>query len=273
MLWRIPFKADGDGLNYKRYNLLEQQIRGFNGTHSVIGQDESNGYNLYTFKLGNPNKPKIYLMAGMHGTEWHGSIITMKFLTQIRDGTYPDKTLLYQLLNEYCIVCLPVLNPWGYDRQTRYNINDSEFNRDYNVWSQSEVRAMRDSFISEKPFAFLDFHLMQPNYTQYDVVVSHGHPKTAYLAEYTKRSFTAKTGEPVTRWINSNDPHKSGNSRFWAVGNDSPNTSCIVSSTYEITRYDKYTNKEIMEYGLYLLHLFCTSAINYHKKVSIGNFG
>lgn len=272
MLWRIPFKMDGAGLVHKSYKDLESDIINFNGTHKIIGRDESDSYNLYTFKLGNPSKPKIYLMASMHGSEWHGAIITMNFLTQLRDRTYPDKKLNYKLLNEYCIVCLPVLNPWGYDRQTRYNINDSEFNRDYNIWTQSEVRAMRDSFISERPFAFLDLHLMQPNYTEYDIVVSHGNPKTAFLAEYIKRSFTIKTGEPVTRWLNSNDPTTSTNSRFWAVGNQSPNTSCVVSSTFEITRYEKYTPNQIMEYGLYLLHLFCKSAINYHEKSSIGNF-
>lgn len=272
MLWRIPYKFDGSGLDHKSYSSLEKEITNFNSSHKIIGKDESNSYNLYTITLGDPSKPKIYLMASMHGSEWQGAIITMQFLKQLRDNMFPDRRFRSEILNRYCIVCLPVLNPWGYDRKTRYNVNGREFNRDYNNWSQSEVRAMRDSFLSEKPFAFLDFHLMQPNYMKYDIVVSHGDPRTAYLSEYIGRSFTMKTGEPVTRWINSNNPETSGNSRFWAVSNDSPNTDCIVSATFEITRYGKYSNPEIMEYGLYLLYLFCKGSINYHKKKSIGNF-
>ena len=272
MFWRIPYKTSGNGLSYKSYSTIVNEVVNFNGTHKIIGRDETDRYSLYTFYLGNPNNPKIYLMAGMHGTEWQGPIILMNFMTQLRDRTYPDKQLLNEILSGYCIVCLPVLNPWGYDRQTRYNSNNSEFNRDYNVWTQSEVRAMRDSFIQEKPFAFLDFHLMQPSYQEHDIVVSHGDPRTEYLSESIRRAFTAKTGEPVTRWANSSNPETSGNSRFWAVSNDSPNTAAIVSATFEITRYDKYTNSEIMEYGLYLVHLFCRASIDYHKKNTLGDF-
>lgn len=94
MFWRIPYKMSGSGLTYKSYSTIVNEVINFNGNHKVIGRDESNSYNLYTFYLGNSNKPKIYLMAGMHGSEWQGPIILMRFMTQLRDRTYPDTGLL-----------------------------------------------------------------------------------------------------------------------------------------------------------------------------------
>ena len=268
MLKFIPFNLKGIDLSYRDYATIENDIQSYNPT--IIGQDESGDYNIYSFKIGNPSKPKIYIMASMHGTEWHGTIIILEFVERLLKRTFPDSQFVSKLLGSYCLVIVPVMNPWGYDRQYRYGSTDTEFNNDFNEWTQSETRAIRDHVISEKPFAFLDFHLMQPDYVTHDIVVSHGHPRTRWVSNYIGRSFQAKTGLPFTQWINSNDPSTSTNSRFWVVGNGSPNTDEVVSATFEITRYDVFSNEEIMEYGLYLLYLFCSYAMNYaeHKTVA-----
>jgi predicted deacylase len=260
-------------MEYKSYSNIEQEILNFNGTAKEIGSDSSGDYKMYTYYIGNPNNPKIYIMASMHGSEWYSTIFTMEFLKQLKNNTFIDRKFNAEVLARYCIVLLPVANPWGYDRKIYETSTGEQSNQDFNVWNLSETRAIRDSVNSEKPFAFLDMHLMSPNLTEHEFVFSYGHPKTRFLMKNVADSFTAKTGHPCNFWINHSNPNTTTNSRFWAAGRQSPNTDVVISAITEISRFETFMNDEVMEYGLLQQYLFCKYAINYHKNNAIEFIG
>ena len=77
---------------------------------------------IFSVRFGNPDGPRFLLLAGKHGSEWenvYGMLITIE---QLLDGDVID-------LEQFCVVAVPMLNPYGYRNGTRLNAHGVDLNR------------------------------------------------------------------------------------------------------------------------------------------------
>ena len=64
-------------------------------------------------------KQNVVITSGVHGNESIGVKVMLRFLQEF------DKSLL----NNYCFWIFPIINPWGFQKNTRYNGNKLDVNR------------------------------------------------------------------------------------------------------------------------------------------------
>ena len=77
---------------------------------------------ILSVRFGNADGPRFLLLAGKHGNEWenvYGMLITIE---QLLTGEGID-------LERFCVVAVPMLNPFGYRNGTRLNANGVDLNR------------------------------------------------------------------------------------------------------------------------------------------------
>jgi len=160
-------------MEFKGYNHIVNRIKKFED-YEIIGQDASEEYDLYAIHLGDVEKPTIFIIASIHGSEWKSTHYSLDFFEKIRDNSYPDKEFRDYFLNNYHILYVPVVNPYGFDlpyeippntpgsspmKDGRNNFNDVNLNRDFKDISQPETQAIVDLGNEYKPFSFLSCHL------------------------------------------------------------------------------------------------------------------
>lgn len=139
-------------------------------------------YRLYSLNLGDAQKPTFLLYAATHGSEWEPAY---GLLTLARLLTAPSANRLFDF-DHYSLKIIPILNPSGYDRNTRQNANGVDLNRNGGEWwatfigidsnkdgrwgpgdydwkgtgpfSEPETQTLRIVCERVKPYAVLDFH-------------------------------------------------------------------------------------------------------------------
>lgn len=256
----IPFNFYGPSLQYKTWSTIEKEIQSFNP--KIIGKGACNVRNIYSISLGRASNPTIFILASIHGAEWHSTIFALKFMKMLRDNTFPDKQFRANLLARYNVVYVPVGNPWGYANKTRLNYNSVDLNRDYDNFTQPETRAIRDHFREKKAFAFLDLHLMQPTYSKWDLIFAHGNDETYLLNDEMADSIQTKTRVECGRWGKG----LASMGRNWAGKQTSPHGGHVVSVLTEITRDGVVPEKRIMEYGLLQQYIFLKYTMKYFEE-------
>lgn len=259
---QIPFDFSGLDLQYKSWLNIEKEIKAFGSAVKTIGRGACNTRNIYSISLGNSKGPTIFILASIHGAEWHSAIFALKFMEMLRDNTFPDKIFRSQLLSKFNVVCVPIGNPWGYATKTRRNYNNVDLNRDYDNFTQPETRAIRDHFKQTKAFAFLDLHLMGPDYSKWDLVFAAGNKKTYLLNEKMADSLQMKTKIDCGRW----GPGSSGMGRNWAGRQTSPHGGYVIAALTEMTRNNYFPRKKMMEYGLLKQYIFIKYVMSYSKN-------
>src|SRR5699024_9234893 len=114
------------------YDEIKDKIKNTFKNYRIIGKDHSGNYDLFLVELGNITKPKIMIVASMHGTEWQGTQYSMSILDMLENDNYPDKEFRDTLMENYHILYIPVVNPWGWDHITSPLAEASDVGR-YNV--------------------------------------------------------------------------------------------------------------------------------------------
>jgi hypothetical protein len=270
---------------YQNYQHLTERILNFDKV-TKIGKDQSGKYNMYMIELGNEDKPTLLVIAGMHGSEWQGTMYSMQFMEELRDDTFPDKDLRNKLLNDYHIAYIPVVNPWGYDHTTlykleagRYNSRGVDLNRDFDKFSQAESRNVKRVMKRLKPFAFLDIHMMQSHYNGNrgnHIIIGNGQPQTNKIASTIVHSLSKYANQPVTRWDPPPKKHplNEGLARTYMRDQSNPYTPYTLSYIIELTKpvWRKngldmpLTNPKIMKYGMAGMYLFFLTSTKYYEE-------
>src|SRR5690625_120236 len=261
-MMHIPYNLFGTELPYRSWSALEKEIKSFNSNTKIIGRGACNSRNIYSISLGRTSGPTIFILASVHGAEWHSAIFALKFMKMLRDNTFPDKKFRTKLLSKYNVVCVPVGNPWGYANKTRLNYNNVDINRDYVDFTQPETRAIRKHFKDTKALSFLDLHLMQPTYSTWDLIFAAGNDQSYLINEGMANSLQMNTKIECGRWGKGS----SGMGRNWAGRQTSSHGGHIVSVLTEITRDDIFPGKRIMEYGLLQQYIFVKYAMKYFEE-------
>lgn len=254
-------------LNYVSYAEMLTRIRNFD--YSIIGKDASGNYNMYNVELGDRSNPTIYIVASLHGAEWHGSIFALRLMEELRDRTFADRQFAEHLLSSFHLVLVPIGNPWGYARKARRNFNNVDLNRDFYNHSQPETQAIVQNSKELEPFACLDLHLMQPSFNTHDLIYGVGSNSHWLILQKMANDLELYMGDPCRRWRPSSSSNSGLLRSFWARLNN-PHTNDTISFISEITREKDgdyhYTNSEIMKAGMAQIYIFLKRVTRYFEQ-------
>ena len=155
----------------------------------------SDGRQMYSFNLGDPAKPTIYIGASVHGWEWENSYGLMRLAELLAENPRIeglDTSRLY-------IKIMPIQNPWGHDHFTRQNARGVDLNRNFDAgweelpapqdvvtpWdynckgarpaSERETQVIQGIIDRQRPISVIDFHtadyVMQRAYRDDDALI------------------------------------------------------------------------------------------------------
>lgn len=108
---------------------------------------------IYSLKIGT-GKKKVLAWSQMHGNESTTTKAVFDFLNFLKS----EDELASKLRSE-CVFCvIPILNPDGANRYTRFNANEVDLNRDAQQLSQPESKVLRSIYDSFKPDYCFNLH-------------------------------------------------------------------------------------------------------------------
>ena len=270
--------------DYERYDTVVERIMQFDRVEN-IGKDESGQYDMYSIEMGTPGKPPLLITAGVNGQETEVTQYSMYFFEYMRDGKLPDDDFFNYLLENFLIVYIPVLNPWGMDNipdpyirigSDHYrNINQVDINRDFTNFSQQETRNVKAVMDKYDYFAHLDLHMMYPGYNlvnHENFVVANENPETQYLQHEFADAWENHTGTDVARW--GLRPNRDRMVRGYSIRKPNPYTPHTLPMMTEIMRpvwwngefVERLTNEEIFYSGFASLYEFFRMATNYFER-------
>jgi predicted deacylase len=135
-LWASPVNARGFVLD-KKYNsneinlVLKNWAKQFNeASYQLLGQSYlGRDIGLLKISSGKPSNPPIYVNGGHHGDERIAVIGVMKLLEFLLDRRSDPP--IRRLISSYDLYFQPIVNPDGYEVNTREDYNGIDPNRDY----------------------------------------------------------------------------------------------------------------------------------------------
>ncbi|MEW6357221.1 MAG: M14 family zinc carboxypeptidase [Planctomycetota bacterium] len=111
------------------YSEFVEEMRTLADTYQAVDLKEegaaSGGYKIYSLNLGDSRKPKFLVYAATHGTEWEPAYGLLALAKRI--AASPSACGLD--LDRYAFKFIPILNPWGYENESRKNANGVDINR------------------------------------------------------------------------------------------------------------------------------------------------
>ena len=130
--------TDADGNAIRRYSLKKNKsIVGYaRDWTSGSGGSENNHYGDYC------NLKRCLLTSGVHGNEKSAVWGLYMF---IRDLLESDESWSAYIENNFFFDIIPVIDPWGYDNNSRNNKNNVNINRDYNTAVESVAKVSTDA--------------------------------------------------------------------------------------------------------------------------------
>jgi hypothetical protein len=260
--FRVPPFSWAEDYEHIPYNQLTTRLYNNFDHVSVFGQDSA-GMDFLKVELGTIGKPMIYITTSLHGSEWEGTIFTLRFLEELQNGTFIDRSFRNHLLANYHIVWIPAANPWGYHNQIRHNYaNDVDLNRDFYYKEEIETQVLTARILADKPFCNLDVHLMQILYNSHELIFGVGDYNHMHIQDNMAKSWEMyMNGEPVRRWPPSSAPDSGLLRSFvarevqspWIFG---PPISFISEITRETDNGVYFTRPEIMAAGMSQLYIY-----------------
>lgn len=282
----IPYEFEGS-VSYQKYNDIVDRIKRF-PNHKNIGKDESGNYDMYSIVLGDKSKPTLFLGSGMHGTEFHAISYHLNLLESLRDNTYPDPELRNQLLNDFCILSIPVINPYGVDNNNdiylqfgnnaRYNVNGIDLNGDFFNRTQSESRNVINEADQHQVFSALDMHLFQVDYNDKPMIMAGSQRETEKYRNLWADSIRSYTNKELTVWTNPETPNPASGlmRRYFSFRNNifTPHTLSYITEFVRPTRVGSsivrpLSDREIFKFGSASLYLFFRTSLQYFEENAI----
>lgn len=119
-----------------------------------IGQVAYDGFQAplwcVSFRTDAPVAFTVFIDAGIHGNEPAGVAYALQFVEHLAKN--PDR---YDTIG---IDIVPILNPWGWVHDIRYNRNGTDINRDFSTFHSREAKIIAD-FLNNKQYdLMLDLH-------------------------------------------------------------------------------------------------------------------
>lgn len=108
---------------------------------------------IYSLTLGF-GKKRILAWSQMHGNE----TTTTKALFDFLNILNIKNDVVEKVLSECTICIIPILNPDGAERYTRFNVNEIDLNRDAQQLTQPETKVLRSMYDEFKPDYCFNLH-------------------------------------------------------------------------------------------------------------------
>lgn len=284
----LGFTMPAKDFTYEKYDQVMSRYAG--AEIEVFGRDASNTYDLKCVHIGTKGKPCLMITNCMHGTEWQTTQYTTGFALDLLNDTFPDKALRDKVVNNFHLIIIPTLNPWGMDRvgvatQTgsRRNFNYIDLNRDFaeGNQSQAETKAFVSLFLKYRPFACMDAHMFGPGYDAAGgnyLIIGNGHSAQNDLELTIRNTVEDITGYVVQDWTPVNAP-TNGLLRAFAARTPNPYGFKTISYITELERapYPEYrqttnelSNSQIYQGGYAFNYLFLLTSIMYFEHFTRG---
>lgn len=119
---------------------------------SVIGSSVENRP-IHCLRIGTGSK-RVLLWSQMHGNE----STTTKSLFDCFNLFLTNNEISNSILESCTLMVIPILNPDGAERYTRFNANEVDLNRDAQQLSQPESIVLRQAFNDFKPHYCFNLH-------------------------------------------------------------------------------------------------------------------
>lgn len=163
------------------YNEFISDYDKYNTPVVDFGVSSDPDFNIYGFKIGdfNLNKPVIFIVGAMHGSEWQSAYWTRRFFEYLDNpnNAAVNRKYLNQLLGTFNFIVIPIMSPYGFEHLTRPNANGVDPERNFPVYweewdpagdpnrqkgdepfDQPETILFRDIVLEHGPFMVLDGH-------------------------------------------------------------------------------------------------------------------
>ena len=118
---------------------------------TTVGYSEENRP-IFSVQLGR-GKTRVLMWSQMHGNE----STTTKAIFDLLN-VFANKDSFQSILEACTLYIIPILNPDGAERYTRFNANGIDLNRDAQGLSQSESKVLRQIFDDFKPHFCFNLH-------------------------------------------------------------------------------------------------------------------
>lgn len=146
-------------------SLMEHLLQQYNAHKTItrlynLGPSQDGAYDIIAMKITkNPDaveaEPKIRIYGNIHGDEKGGCMVASDVLDTILSGyvATPQDQVAKRLVDETEMWFIPMGNPYGNARNTRYNSRTVDLNRNFwgpngsdepPAWSEKETQAIRD---------------------------------------------------------------------------------------------------------------------------------
>ncbi|QSS97022.1 M14 family zinc carboxypeptidase [Psychroflexus sp. ALD_RP9] len=167
----IPFHFYSNLLsNYEQFKcsqlfgrlLFEEKIHELNHelSHHLSIKNEGNSVEsriITSFNLGD-GPIKILVWSQMHGNESTSTKAIYDFLSWVKLNLNTSNKVLVELLQQVTLKIIPILNPDGAFKYTRFNANNVDLNRDAKLQSQPETQVLFSIVESFQPHLCLNMH-------------------------------------------------------------------------------------------------------------------
>ncbi|MDQ0970657.1 hypothetical protein QFZ31_000535 [Neobacillus niacini] len=100
-------------------------------------------------------KLPILINASIHGTEPVGAKVVLELVNYIKKNENGNAS---ELLKHFIFICVPMANPDGLNKGTRYNENGFDLNRDFIFQTQPETKAIVNLIKTCNPVVLFDLH-------------------------------------------------------------------------------------------------------------------
>ena len=119
-----------------------------------IGNVEYEGFKApiwcVSFEGEEPVSYKVLINAGIHGNEPAGVTFVLQLLEELDDNPYPQRSIAIDII--------PIVNPWGWVHNIRYNRDGIDINRDFSTFDSQEALIIND-FLEDRHYdLMLDLH-------------------------------------------------------------------------------------------------------------------
>jgi predicted deacylase len=141
----MSFKEFFKNRNYESFiDELSQICKNNNYQLKTIGKVEK--YDVYSVIVNPKEKQTLCITGGIHGDEPAGSLGILQYL---KNSDKPNMRLFI----------IPLLNPWGFEHNSRNNQNHKNLNREFNKKNPSdEAKLVITALLKEKPFFLHNIH-------------------------------------------------------------------------------------------------------------------
>lgn len=150
----------------------------------TIEREASTSPKMFT-EYGADNFPVFIMDACIHGGEKPCALALLNLMDKIAKAT-DDNGILGWLRSNIHFVIIPMVNPWGYTNNLRYNYNHADLNRNFPpYWSHGSSDATSDRYRGASALSEVEAQYINTILTQYK------NKALGYLSWHTFGSFTS----------------------------------------------------------------------------------